>query len=260
MRVLNLFAMCMMMIAVSLGLASAAAPVPTIDEIQQDYDAQQYQSVIRKAAALMQPNASLPAGFDKARLLSLKAESHLRLKQSLPASDAFAAAAKESSDEKVAGLYKATAMLVRKSPSGQYQPKPPVTKSSDSKPPTKPEPIGIIEPDSRKRAFAALFDDEANGMAPTIESLKKQTSLPPLMSGIMQIIELRLLELAGTGSDVRSAQMLSSVTSHASDLMSSALDTMSTNVETIAKDANKVAARSSELTDGVTQKMRRNEA
>src|SRR5450432_310481 len=222
------------------SIALHAADVPAMDQIQNDYDAKKYQDVIREVALALPQSADASKGYDKATLLALKGESHLQLKQLGLAADAYTAAAKESADPVNANGYKAVAQLIRKSPGGIYQPKQPTTRPADAAG-GKPQPINILDIDSRRDAVEALFHDEAKVFSAKLDALKKQTSLPPLMDGIKQISDLRVLEVAATGSDDTSKQMVASLADHAGELMSAAIKTMAANVdkvETLANQSN----------------------
>src|SRR5207249_8172003 len=95
---------------------------------------------------------------ERGAIEALKAESHLHLTQFPQAGEAFTAAAKDSIDAKDIGLYRATALLIKRSPGGRYTPKP----SPDAK--EKSEPTDIVVDDSRKKAFAALYTDESKSV------------------------------------------------------------------------------------------------
>src|SRR4051812_32829569 len=69
--------------------ALAADAPPTMADIQQDFDAQKYQDVLKKVAQAITLSNKPGSEFDKAKLFELKGESHLRLKQQAPASEAF---------------------------------------------------------------------------------------------------------------------------------------------------------------------------
>jgi hypothetical protein len=234
---------------VCLFLVAADTP-PSMSEIQQDYDAQKYQDVLKKVAQVLPAANKAGSEYDRAKLFELKAESHLRLKQQQPASEAFAQAAKAGSDEKQIAADTATALLVKRSQNLKYNPKQPTTKPVAAG--GKPEPIDIVDPKSRKEALQALFNDESKTVTAKAESLKKQTSLKPLMDGITQMAELRQLELAATESDATTRQIISGLGDHANQLMGTALKQMQEKVEQISTAANKTFS-SQETVNGVTQ-------
>jgi len=225
----------MQLILLSVAAMSPAAPpatAPSVDQIQQALDAGQYPEVIRQVSAAIQAGGKNLAGAERATLLALKGEAHLRLRQSPLAADAFADAAKEPGDELDIATYAATATLIRRSPGGQYQPKP----AEPGQP--RPQAIDIEASESRKQALAALFSEELRTVLARIESLKKRNSLPPVMEALKQVAELRRLELAATGSDTTCRQILAELTAHTNSLLSDAISTMSQQVQQIAQLAN----------------------
>jgi len=234
---LTRFALCGMMTLTAASLcATARAEAPTTQQIQDDYDSKQYQNVIRDVAQAMPLTADPSKGYDKATLLALKAESHLQLKQYAPAADAYNSAAKDSSDPQMATIYKALSLLIHKSPGGSYQPRQPTTRPVDAN--GKPTPINIIDMNQRGEAMNALLADETKVVSAKIEPLTKQNTLPPLMEGIKQIGDLRAIEMAATGKDEASKQLVGSLADHAAELMSNAIKTMSANVDEIQKHAD----------------------
>src|SRR5262245_59529835 len=62
---------------------------PTMQEIQQDFDAQKYQDVLKKVSQALQIKGNAGQAYDRAALFKLKGEAHLRMKQTAPAADAF---------------------------------------------------------------------------------------------------------------------------------------------------------------------------
>src|SRR3954468_10176542 len=85
--------------------AAPAADAPTMDQIQKDYEAKKYPDVIKEVAVALPLSGDATKGYDKSALLALKGESHLQLKQIQPASEAYAAAAKESQDPAMGDMY-----------------------------------------------------------------------------------------------------------------------------------------------------------
>jgi hypothetical protein len=219
-----------------LPLAAARGEAPTTQQIQSDYDAKQYQDVIRDVSQAMPLTANPTSGYDKSSLLALSAEAHLQLKQYSPAADAYSGASKASADPQTAAIYKAISVLIRKSSNGEYLPKQPTTRPVDAN--GKPAPIDIIDMNSRSDAMNALLADETKVMSVKLEALKKQTTPQPLMDGIKQLGELRTIELAATGKDEASGQMISAIADHTADVLSGPLTQMSAEVEKLQTQAS----------------------
>jgi hypothetical protein len=217
-------------------LARVHAAAPTTQQIQDDYDSKQYQQVIRDVAQALPLTADPSKGYDKSALLALKGESHLQLRQYSPAVQAYDAASKEASDPQTAAIYRALSVLIHKSTAGQYQPRQPTTRPVDAAG-GKPAPIDIIDMNSRGDAMGALLADETKVMTARVEPLKNQNSLAPLMDGIKQLGDLHAVELAVTGKDETSGQLMSPIAGRAADLMTQQLTLMSANVGKLQKEA-----------------------
>ena len=194
-------------------IAQTAQP-PTLADIKADYDAAKYQDVIKKSL----------------RVLSVKGEG---VKQpDRGAIEAFTAAAKDSTDQKDVGLYRATALLIKRSPGAKYSPK----ASADAK--EKPEPIDIIVADSRKKAFTALYTDEAKSVQAKVDSVKTKQALKPIMDVVREVLDFRAVELAGTDADDGSKKMLAEISDQTAKLMGEGIKTLGATVDRIAKTAN----------------------
>jgi hypothetical protein len=229
-----------------------ADPLPTMEQIQQDFDSQKYPDVLKKLSQVLPLKGQAAQGYDRVALLMLKGETHLRLKQPAPSSEAFSSAAKEATDEKLIGQCNATALLVKRSTNGMYQPKQPSAPSAGASP-GRAAPIDIIDPNSRKDAMLALFNDESKTVLAKAESLKKQKSLPPVADGIKQLGQLRALELAATGSDATCKQAVADLGSHANQLMQAELKKMGEQVEKIARQANETHSSQQTRADGTIE-------
>ena len=135
----------------------------------------------------------------------IRGEAYLQLKQQSSAIQAYTQAGKETTDPTKAGVAKAMVTLLQKSHAFSYTPKP----SND---PTKPSaPLNLLDPNDRKMALAALFDDEWKPTQAKIDAYKKQgtTSLVPILQAASLAGEMRGLELAATGDDKQTSTALS---------------------------------------------------
>src|SRR5882724_3533710 len=103
--------------------AGPEAP-PSEAQLQQMFKDGDFQGVALKATRVLQIKGEAAKGYNRPKVLMLKGEAQLRLKQVSQALDAFAAAAKEASDPKEAATATATEMLVRKSPGLKYTVRP----------------------------------------------------------------------------------------------------------------------------------------
>ena len=126
---------------------------------------------LRNPSALLSVKGDPSKQPDRAAIEALKGEAQLHLKQFQPAAESFAAAGKDAADAKQIGEYRATALLVKRSPGGRYTPKPVAGATEKS------EPIDILAPDSRKKAFAALYVDESKLVQKKVDSARQKQAL-----------------------------------------------------------------------------------
>lgn len=234
----TLFGSIFLLMFASLSFAQQAV---TMAEIQADYEAQKYQEVVRKTNTALNLKGNLAVGFDRAELQVLRGEAYLRLKQNPNAVTAFNAAVKETTDSTKGGLWTATAVLIGKSPGGRYVPKQPPGTGAAAGGATRGGPIDIVEPATRKEAFAALFNDEYKLAQTKIQASLKQTSLNPLVESLKTAAGLRNMELAATGKDDTVKGVIDQLGSRAAALMLEEVKKMSTEVEKISTTANQTS-------------------
>ncbi len=132
-------------------------------------------------------------------------------------------------------------MLVKRSSgSGKYQPK---TKDDGTRS-TDPA-IDIVAPDSRKQAFAALFTDLYTVDKPIVANAEQATSLSSILDVAPQMADVRDVEIAATGSDTQSKELLVKLGNRATDLLSAAENPLSGEISSIEKTADKPLRKTS---------------
>jgi hypothetical protein len=203
------------------GSILRADPAMSTDQIKQLYADAKFKEVIpqiNKALALKGPAAE---GYDKHELLLLKGEASLHTRSKSQAVDAFKAAAAAATEPNDGDIATATAELIRQSNGSlKYQPKTKISKDD------KTDPIDIVEPESRKLAFAALETDLEAALKPRVDAAVKSTKLADVATEAKDpaLASLRPIEIAATGSATASKQMLGDLGQHAYALMDSPLD------------------------------------
>jgi len=207
-------------------------PLPTMPEIQKLFDDKLYAEALR-AVSRITSLRQIPSDYDKYALLTLKAECHVRLRQHPLAVDGFEKAADATDDERARCVSLATALLLKKSTGFAYKPK----SVADGKP---VEPIDVIEPEPRKQALAALFEDEWKAKQAALKRARQSGSLPQLSSAVEIVSELRTLELAATGKDERCKDAVAEIVDAAADAIAAALPKMDAAVREIDRRAMEV--------------------
>jgi len=190
------------------GFAQAAAP-PTLQDVQQKMDAGQYQDALRLISPLL-----ASAGDNNGtryQLLMLRGEALLQSQQRVPAANVFDVAAKIAPDAKATAAARANVLLLRASPDNKYTPKSGGT------------PIDILQPASRKEAFAAMRADLAAALKPKYTAALKSDSLVPMMNVLPSMLDQAYLEFAADGSAPKTHEDLQAMGSRARELMSGEL-------------------------------------
>lgn len=215
------------LIALLLTTASRAA---SLDDLRKLYGAQQYQDVVREASKLLALRGEAARDIDRGALYSLKAESHLRLRQASLAADAFAAGAKETDDANRAAYLRATALVIKRAKNNAYQPK------GDAK---ASQPIDVLDESSRRAAIKALYADESADVDARVKTiLRGGGNLPAIFDAAAQIRGLTDLERAATESDDVSRNRLLELGDEAHDRMQSSLKQMTNHTDVISRRAN----------------------
>lgn len=209
---------------------------PTEAQLQQMFKDGDYQGVALKATRVLQIKGEAAKGYNRTKILMLKAEAQLRLKQVSQALEAFTAAAKEATDPKDAATATATELLVRKSPGLKYTIRP--------KGGGKPETLDILDEAQRKQAMAALYTDEAALAAPKIKAAENAKAMPAIVEALKTVSHLGALEQVTTGSDEKTAASAKELGTHAQSLMTDAVRSIASDVQKLNLSANSATRQS----------------
>src|SRR5688572_20637109 len=220
----------------------AAAPVvggealPTMEQLNAQLAEGKHQEVLKHVAKLLGLRGEHAKTYDRYDLLCLRGEAALRGKANSMAMEAFAQASKAATDPDKQAIARATELLIRRSKPLGYVPRStqaaPAARKVDAAAVKKAnEPIPYIEPDDRKRAFAALFADEMAVVAPKVKAATNANGLPPIIDAIKSIGDLRALEVAATGSSAQTKAISGDLGAHAHQLIAGTLGPMERRVE-----------------------------
>ncbi len=213
-----------------------AAPVtpPSVEAVEQQIADKKYADAVRSASKLLALRGAAAEGVSRFQVTMLKAEAQIGERQLAAAVATFKVAASETKDPHELALAHWSDELVHRSSGAKYVPK--VTAAV-----ARPEPIDIIDPDSRKLAFAALLDDELSAMAPKIKVASTSQSLVPIWPVIQQVESLDQLDQIANGNDTKTAAAADALLDHARNLLSTALKGMWVRVSDIDAHANVVS-------------------
>lgn len=204
---------------------AAALPMPTMNDLQQMYDAGQYHTCLQQIARVL-PGSDRPnSGFDRLQLMLLRGECLMRLGARAAAYRAFVAA-QASPEAKTALTARANVVLLEASNQFSY------------KPPGGGQAIDIQDPVSRRKAMAALFDANLQRNRPQIDTAAQAPSLGPIIDVLPKLKDLAALEVTATGGDKEIRPALSAIGRRARDLIEGALQQVDAQVAQVQQRAN----------------------
>jgi tetratricopeptide (TPR) repeat protein len=196
--------------------APAAAPASTFADAQADFDAKQYKSALQKiskALSTTNPKAAPEARYD---LFVLRGECLLRMNERTLAIDAFRSAArtmKDDGDVHKAATAAGTALLVEASRNLKYK----------STGPPAAEPIDVVEPEGRKQALSALFEERFAATEPKANKAIESKTLPPLLDLLPQMRDLYVIEVAAKGDAPQTIPLLKTLGGRGRELITDEL-------------------------------------
>jgi hypothetical protein len=193
-----------MMLVFSCAVARADTP-DTPDTLQKLYTDANYKDLVPKINKVLGLKGADAAQFKKYDLLVMKGDASLHLHSKAQAMEAFKSAASATTTADESSTAAATAELIRQSsPNLTYLRKTKTDKDD------KPSPIDIVEPESRKLAFAALQTDLLAKAKPKMDAAIKSSSLTQIAQAATDkdLVTLKAVEIAATGTPANTQQML----------------------------------------------------
>jgi hypothetical protein len=216
-RPLAFFAIIILSISSYVRADSADSP-DALQKLYTDGDYKDLVPLLNKVLALKGADA---AQYNKYDLLMMKGDASLHLHSKSQAADAFKAASSATEKADDAAVALATSQLIGVSGSNLTYTRKTKTANDD-----KPLPIDIVEPASRKLAFAALETDLAARAKPRVDAAVKSTSLSQVAQVATgnELANLKAVEIAAAGTPADTQQMLGDLGTHANTLMDTQLE------------------------------------
>jgi hypothetical protein len=211
-------------------------PFAMVDDAKAAFEKGEYNETLRLIGRINALKGKSAEGLDRYELFTLKAESHLKLKQTTNAIDALEEAAKVAkalNDDKGAAEARALTTLIKRSKNLQFTPKVSVGKRERKS-------IDITDLKAREEAMDALYADEKAIAKPKVVAAEKRKDLPPVAAALKEIVALKDLEIAATGKDVETKETIQLLVDRAHKLMAKGLDDMTRQTERIAERANEL--------------------
>jgi hypothetical protein len=207
---------------------AVADPDPTPDDLQKLYTDGSYKELVPKLNKVLLLKGPDAAQYKKYDLLMMKGDACLHLHSKSEAMDAYKKAALATDQPDSAAAATATAELVRQSGGNLTYLRKTKTDKQD-----KPQPIDIIEPESRKLAMSALETDLAAKAKPKVEQAVKSDSLAAIAQECADkdLVNLKPIEQAANGSNVDTREMLTDLGTRATTLMDAQIDALAKQLD-----------------------------
>jgi hypothetical protein len=220
--------------------ATPPEPLPTANQAHQEFTDGKYREAIKSISKIAASREWQAKQFDKHDLLLLKGEAHLKLKESAAAAAAFEAASKETTDKPAAAVAHMTSILIKKCIGTHFIPKATADKRIPGKSPTDRLTIDIVEPEMRKEALLALWQDERNAAEVKIKPATEGESVQPAIDAAPMVLRLHDYDFAAHGNDNDTNAAAGLIAAHARDLLGAMLEKMGIRVDEISTKAAKV--------------------
>ena len=244
---------------------SGAAPtdaLPTRTEMDESFEAGDYPRTLQQVARALAVKADAAGDYDRYDLLILKAEAHLRLKNTAAAAAAFDEAAKSAAHAKGVAVGTVSAELVRRSRNLQYTPSPQKKEKGAAAAAGPADPIDITDADGRARAFTAMLEDAKGKVVAEVKAAKAAATLAPIVDALAMLRDLRLLELAAEDESGAAAEMAAGLAERARALAERPVQQMAEQVAKVEEAASReytdytprrnAGGRVTRVTSGVT--------
>jgi hypothetical protein len=170
----------------AVGAKAQQQPV-TYDAARVDVAAGDYRAALQKIARLLSVTKESRPG-ERYDLLMLKGECQLQLKDRMGSVTTFKSACKAAGNLEQLAAARANALIVDRSVNGAYR-----------SPSAGGDTIDILNPESRKKAMAALLQDVWSKNKRDIDAAQRAETLPPIEKVFVAVADSYALEVATTG-------------------------------------------------------------
>jgi len=198
-----------------------------LQSAQAKFDAGQYTDALKLISPALTQAKADDNPDEQYKLLMLRGECLLRVKNRTGAADNFDLAMKYAPNVKDAAVARATAVVVRASPANKYTPK-----GKDK------TPIDILDAESRKSAMEALRTDMVKNVKPRYDQAMSAQTLTPMMKLLPTLIDIGYLEAAGGGSATETRQDIQAMGTRARELINNELRRLNRQLNAIEIASN----------------------
>jgi hypothetical protein len=207
-------------------LALGAKGVPTTDEIRQMLDDKQYKRVLREVARAMALKGDDAIGYDRGKLLLIRADAQLAMRQELSAAKSYREAADAATNADDRSTARAAALLIARGDHLVYRPRTGERIGRD---------MDIVT--ERTPAFAALLADELSSLEPRVSAAKEKKSIAEVLETVKAIEPVADVEFVATGGRTRTDELRGSFVTRMETLLDEALVELDRQADAIEANA-----------------------
>lgn len=192
----------------AMAIANAAWAV-TVKELNETFTSGDYAKVVLDADRTLTDQGTSLSDEEAYGLIMLKAEALLRQGNAAAAAREFVNAGRAATDIQQLAWARASAIVVRRSNTKTFTPR-----TGDK------TPIDILNPDTRKQAFLALYKDMLPEVNRRQETAMRANTLPALEDAVLPVADATFLEIAATGASKEMGPALKGIGERARKLIS----------------------------------------
>lgn len=213
----------------TLGVAGAAPPtLPTMDELREIYDSGDYRTTLQQVARAMRATGPAADAYDREQLQLLRAQALISSNDPRTAKRVLEEIA-NSAQPKVATHARGLLALLARSKGTTYTPR-----TGDR------TPLDISDPATRKRALAAVLNDEIDGLAAAAKPALAADDLKLTIELVPKLVDLNAVEKIASDGDERTGPIVTAIGEHARTLIARELTIQEERISGIENMANTI--------------------
>jgi tetratricopeptide (TPR) repeat protein len=204
------------------------AQTTSAEDVRARMDAKQYQEALKLIAPALTKVRTDDMTGQRFALLAMRGECLLQIGQYATAASAFETAVKSAPEIRAAAMARANALLIKGSQNGKYA----------SKATPGAAPIDIVNPESRRLAFAAIREDRIKPLQPRIDAAMNGTALNPMLELLNPVMDVGYFEFAANGNAAETKQILINFGARARELIQNEFKRLSREMDVMEDASN----------------------
>ena len=219
-------------------LLLGAMPDDSPRSLQQLFDDHRYTLLLPKLNRMLAPGQPVDFPFNRYDLLMLTGDTRLQTRNVAGAITAYHDAAAQAGDDDDMQAALAAEELLRRSTSLHYQPRRPPTTHAATQYTAPPVAIDLLDPSSRRQAYAACFIDEVRIDAPKFRHTDRLLELDLLQPTALHVLTLHAMAAAGGVDESPLVDAVGPLVKAAQPVLARRAQSLADRVDEIAAQAN----------------------